>query len=421
MTPVYKQYLKYIKDTTQDCKIDELKEGFYWLDRNIIKAFDIDGNVYKIVRLYISNELEATTKWYENKEFELASWEDVIKLHNDNINKIEKNSINLIKTKLSEFNDYQPIVLTSTGKDSEVVRHLVNKCTTPRVLFNNTSLDCAESYTYAKLIANVEIVNVKEGFYQWRQRNNFVPTRMNRACCDKFKEGAMISYLDDKEKCLFFLGMRNEESNARSGYEDMWRNIKWKERDWQGVLPIREWSELYIWLYMLREGVVPNDKYKKGYGRVGCAVACPFYTKNTWSLDKYWYPHMYKRWHKILDEDFVNNNKDMIMNCTQEEYHHCWNGGVYREEPTEEIVEKFAERNNLHIDVAEKYFNHICSEEGCRKKIRSKEIAGMNMKYYGRHINNFKCKKHLMLDLGIKKQEWEEQVKRFKNQGCDLF
>jgi len=244
---------------------------------------------------------------------------------------------------------------------------------------------------------------------------------MNRACCDIFKEGAMVKYLNDDDKILFFLGMRNEESNTRSSYTDFWRNSKWGDRKWEGVLPIREWTELDIWLYIILKNIPINPKYKMGYSRVGCAIACPFYTKSTWSLDEYWYKNMYDRWQKILDDDFINNNKDMIMNCTQEEYHYCWNGGIYRDEPTQEIIEIFAKRNGLDLSIAKKYFNHNCSENGCSKKIRSKEIAGMNMKIYGRQTSNFKCKKHLMKDLNMSKLDWDDAVKRFKNQGCDLF
>ena len=57
--------------------------------------------------------------------------------------------------------------------------------------------------------------------------------------------------------------MRNDESNARSGYQDVWINDKWGKRDWQGILPIRHWTDLDIWLYTLREGIDINTKYKK--------------------------------------------------------------------------------------------------------------------------------------------------------------
>ena len=81
--------------------------------------------------------------------------------------------------------------------------------------------------------------------------------------------------------------MRNEESINRSKYETEWKNEKWGNRDWIGILPIRKWTEEDIWLYILWKGINFNPKYRKGYSRVGCAIACPFYSKSTYtqSLD----------------------------------------------------------------------------------------------------------------------------------------
>lgn len=90
-----------------------------------------------------------------------------------------------------------------------------------------------------------------------------------RACCNIFKEGAMIDYLDRNDKYLFFMGMRNQESSKRSNYTDEWKNDKWKGREWNAILPIREWSELDVWLYILKNNININPKYKKGYSRVG--------------------------------------------------------------------------------------------------------------------------------------------------------
>ena len=50
----------------------------------------------------------------------------------------------------------------------------------------------------------------------------------------------------------------------------------------------------------------------------------------------------------VLSDDFINNNKWLIMNCTIKEYIDiCWNGGVYRSEPTQEVIEEFAKYNDL--------------------------------------------------------------------------
>ena len=287
------------------------------------------------------------------------------------------------------------------------------------MIFNNTTLDCADTYKHIKTKENLIKITPKEGFYQWRNRLNFIPTRFARACCSIFKEGAMIDYLNKDTNYLFFMGMRNQESSKRSNYTDVWINDKWKNRDWVAVLPIRQWSELDVWLYILKENINVNTKYKKGYSRVGCAIACPYYTKTTWALDKYWYPKAFNRWQEILKEDFKKNNKDIIMNCTEDEYLTCWNGGVFRDEPTKEVIEQFADRNNLDINVAKNFFSHKC--EICNKKIKDKETLGMNMKINGRNINSMYCKKHLKEKLDLSEEQWNQMIDDFKKQGCELF
>jgi biotin operon repressor len=45
----------------------------------------------------------------------------------------------------------------------------------------------------------------------------------------------------------------------------------------------------------------------------------------------------------------------------------------------------------------------------------------MNLKFNGRNTNKFWCKKHLMEQLNITKEQWNDNVKDFKKQGCALF
>ena len=238
-----------------------------------------------------------------------------------------------------------------------------------------------------------------------------------------------MDVLSHDEKYLFFLGMRNEESSARSGYEDMWRNIKWSD-NWQGCLPIRKWTELEIWLYIMMEDISFNPKYRKGYSRAGCAIACPFASKSTWVLDKYWYPSMRARWEEILRDDFIKNKKWIVMNCTLEEYLNTgWNGGAFREEPTREVIEEFARYNGLDVGdtkVAEQYFNKYCSE-GCKtqsgksKKIKDRNTISMNMKFHGREIDKFLCKKCFMKLYEMDEAKWNWWIETFKRDGCALF
>lgn len=220
------------------------------------------------------------------------------------ITDLENNAKKLIADMLVKYDEYEPTILTSGGKDSSVTLHLtrsvLNGC---KAIFNNTSLDCWDTYKHIKTIDNLSIINPKEGFYQWRKRLDFIPTRFSRACCTIFKEGAMINVLPKEKKYLFFMGMRNSESATRSSYQDEWKNNKWCD-NWQGILPIRTWSDYDVWLYIIYHNIDICSKYKKGYHRVGCHCACPYYTKSTWVLDDYWYPNMRKRWLNILTDDF---------------------------------------------------------------------------------------------------------------------
>lgn len=418
MLPIFKEYIHFLNDQTTD--LDYLEEGFYWYDKSIIKAFDVNGNMVKIARIKVDDDLKLTVKHYNEKINELESWETTINKHYEELCNLEKESIELITKYIARYSDRNMGVLSSGGKDSSVTQYLVEKfIDEPNIIFNNTTLDCADTYLHIRRNKNLTIINPKEGFYQWRERNNFIPTRFARACCNTFKEGAMLDYLDKDSKWLFFMGMRNSESTNRSSYGNEWKNDKWGDRSWDAILPIRKWSEFQIWMYILKNNIPINPKYKKGYNRVGCAIACPYYGKSTWILDKYWYPKMYDRWRDILKEDFESNNKDIIMNCTMDEYLTCWNGGIYRDEPTNEVIEQFADRNNMNIDVATNYFNHTCKQ--CGKKIKHKDVIGMNMKFNGRNVQDMYCKKHLKLHLNITDDEWDEYVKSFKCQGCVLF
>ena len=358
----------------------------------------------------------------------MASWNDLIEMNKSHLENIESEANQLIKDKMDKFSGYIPLVPVSMGKDSMVTCHLVRECyPNTKAIFNNTTLDCADTYRMAKTFPNCEMMTPKQGFYSWIKEVNWIPSRIRRGCCSIFKVGEMINRLDKDTNYLLFMGMRNEESNTRSGYGDEIVNPEWGDVAWKGILPIRKWSELDVWLYTLWKKLEINPKYNKGYSRVGCAIACPYYTKSTWVLDKYSSPTMRARWEDILREDFISNKKWIVMNCTLDEYiNQAWNGGVFREEPTEEVIKEYAEYSNLDENVARQYFNKYCangckSQSGKAKKIKAKDVIGMNMKLHGRNINKFYCKKCLMKLYDMDKEKWNSEVERFKQQGCDLF
>ena len=271
MNLVFGEYLRFLKEKGIEIEKYKLEEGYYWLDRQIIKAYDKVGKIHKIIRLDIDDKLNITVKTeYKQKDFEIESWYETIERKKERLLNLENESKQTIINSLDKYKDLEPKILSSGGKDSSVVVKLVRDIKpNTQIIFNNTSLDCADTYLHIQGFKNVHITNPKEGFYQWRERLNFIPTRMARACCSIFKEGAMVDNLNSDDKFLFFMGMRNEESNTRSGYGDEWRNDKWGNRDWEGILPIRKWTEEDVWLYILWRKIYINPKYKKGYSRVG--------------------------------------------------------------------------------------------------------------------------------------------------------
>lgn len=388
--------------------------------------------IYVVIYPKFSNErLDCTKlKSYDNiSDVDLASWQDLIELQKEHLTQLEADSLELIKEKTEKFNTYTSIIPVSMGKDSMLTCHLVRKLyPETKAIFNNTSLDCADTYRMVKTFPNCEIMNPEKGFYQYIKEQNIIFNRISRGCCRIFKVGEMVRRLDHNKPYLMWMGMRNEESNTRSGYQDEWVNeAEWGNTCWQGILPIRKWDEIDVWLYTIWKNIEINSKYKKGYSRVGCAVSCPYYTKSTWILDKYWYPTMRNRWENILREDFISNSKWLVMNCTVDEYiNQAWNGGVFRNEPTKGVIEEYAKYSNLDEKIAAQYFNKYCdngckSQSGKLKRIKAKDVIGMNLKYHGRNISKFYCKKCLMKMYNMDEEKWNKQVERFKQSGCDLF
>lgn len=385
-------------------------------------------NIFATILLYIKIKIHVPKTGYSDiNNINIASWNDLVDINKQHLNTIEEESKSIIKKVLDTYGDYSPQILTSGGKDSSVTSYLVRSVNPDiHAIFNNTTLDCADTYLHIKQFPNCSTINPKEGFYQWRERYNIIPNRLTRACCTIFKEGSMVETLPHENKYIFFLGMRNEESDKRSNYEDMWKNNKWSE-NWQGCLPIRKWTELDIWLYILYRNIDTNSKYRKGYNRAGCAIACPYQVKSMWTLDKYWYPTMRKRWEDILKKDFINNKKWIVMNCTIDEYiNQAWNGTIFREEPTEEVIKEYAENEGLDIKIAAKYFNKYCYN-GCtnRKnkplKIKDKNTLAMNMKFHGRDTEKFLCKKCFMNMYDMNEEKWNKYIQDFKMSGCALF
>lgn len=97
MNLIYKEYIKFLRDVTGK-ELADIKEGYFWLDKQIIKGFDKYGNIHKFYRVVISNDLSTVElrklKDYDNVEdVDLASWQDLIEMKKEHLKQIESEAI----------------------------------------------------------------------------------------------------------------------------------------------------------------------------------------------------------------------------------------------------------------------------------------------------------------------------------------
>ena len=57
MNPIFNEYITFLRDTSGE-SLPDLKEGYFWLDRQIVKGFDKQGNIHKFYRINISDSLK---------------------------------------------------------------------------------------------------------------------------------------------------------------------------------------------------------------------------------------------------------------------------------------------------------------------------------------------------------------------------
>lgn len=415
MKPIFLEEMNYLG-------INKELEGYLWVNARCYYGFNKE---YKKVTFGRSlNKLPRTTEG-------LLTHNEYLEFY---YKEITESKVRYEKDKFENYlinNSYEEIIISvSGGKDSTVIHHMVNdickKYHKTRTLFGNTSNETHHTYKYIKDMYGdeLEICNPKEGFYQWVDKTGFVPTRINRVCCDLFKEGNIHEYLETEhnKRVLHICGIRKDESLSRSMYTQVGMG-KWKSKqaqdNWNMYLPIIEFDDLDVWSYLFYHNIEFNKLYKFGFGRVGC-TNCPFRTNHELELNKYFLPTYSNKWDKLIGDIFERDGLAINLNCTKEEFlKGGWKGGLFRELPTREVIQEFADSKNIEYIKAEKYFkSNKCNV--CGKRI-TKDMIALNMKLLGRETNERMCLKHLAEFQEVDIKILKEDIGNFKKQGCNLF
>ena len=207
---------------------------------------------------------------------------------------------------------YVPTVSFSGGKDSTVVSRIVRDALQDESIihfFGDTTLEFPATHDYVEGTFRGEnpftpMIPSESDKDFYKLCNIFgPPSKFERWCCTIFKTGNLNNeYQNLVGNSLTFLGIRHSESRERQSYERTQDHSKIGSQI--NAMPIIEWYDCDVWLYILYKGIHFNDAYRWGYKRVGC-WCCP--NNSDWStmLTEIYYPELSSRWKTIL-YDFAN-------------------------------------------------------------------------------------------------------------------
>ena len=207
---------------------------------------------------------------------------------------------------------YVPTVSFSGGKDSTVVSRIVRDALQDESIihfFGDTTLEFPATHDYVEGTFRGEnpftpMIPSESDKDFYKLCNIFgPPSKFERWCCTIFKTGNLNNeYQNLAGNSLTFLGIRHSESRERRSYERTQDHSKIGSQI--NAMPIIEWYDCDVWLYILYKGIHFNDAYRWGYKRVGC-WCCP--NNSDWStmLTEIYYPDLSSRWKTIL-YDFAN-------------------------------------------------------------------------------------------------------------------
>ncbi|MCK4443292.1 MAG: phosphoadenosine phosphosulfate reductase family protein, partial [Thermoplasmata archaeon] len=236
--------------------------------------------------------------------------ERVVEANIQTLERKEKKALEILGKELRRGDDC--CVSYSGGKDSAVVLLLAQQIKPDiDVVFIDTGIEYPETTTHIDELAQIcdRLLTIKadsDFFESWKTFGP--PSRYNRWCCKTQKFAPMNRLIKDRYggKLLTVVGSRMAESTSRLlSLSDIGVNA-WLPKQTL-IHPIREWSSLDVWLYLLWKDFPYNEAYNKGIPRVGC-WACPFTPEGTFKLQETTHPKLMKRLDTEL-KDFAHKAK----------------------------------------------------------------------------------------------------------------
>ncbi len=321
LRPVFSEEKKLIsiilEQDTQDSSVWNKNSIYYIIDGKNVKVdyveiFEKCSDLFEIRKQYMLESsnfeeiLNANQNHYASRNKYLAMFIQANEQHIKLLEHDTQEYIKMLSNKCS--NNIVPTVSFSGGKDSTVVSNLVRESYGKQEifhLFGDTTLEFVTTYEY---IDRFKKKNIFTPFINSRSEKNFFelckefgpPSRLDRWCCTIFKTAPIsenINILGNNYNSLSFLGIRKAESMKRGNYSKTQFNSKISRQIVS--MPILDWLNIDVWLYILYKKLDFNAAYNLGFTRVGC-WCCPNNSVRSDFLMKLYFEDYYNYWHEIL-------------------------------------------------------------------------------------------------------------------------
>ncbi|MDI9619537.1 MAG: phosphoadenosine phosphosulfate reductase family protein [Candidatus Nezhaarchaeota archaeon] len=231
-----------------------------------------------------------------------TTWDKVVKANEPHIEAEERRATAIISNVVKSP---EAFISFSGGKDSLATLILSLKALGDKpMLFNDTGIEAPATVEHVWSVASkfgLELILAGAGESFWNSLPVYgPPARDYRWCCKVCKLIPIAKTVRERFRgdVYAILGQRKYESFARLRAPAVDKS-RWIP-NLVSLSPIRNWSALHVWLYLMKERVEGNPLYNEGFDRIGCWL-CPACELAELKRVEEVYPHLWSKWRgKVL-------------------------------------------------------------------------------------------------------------------------
>jgi phosphoadenosine phosphosulfate reductase len=290
--PVFKEELRLLGfDQEFGWQIPETDDPIMWAEgrRYIYRGEPIGqvkgGGLYEKAKL-VSN--------YFNLELQPVNIPLMVYKNQEIMNGFVQKTLKFIYSTYQKYQSKVDLIYVafSGGKDSVVLLDLAQRALPHdkfKVVFADTTMELDDTYQAVQLAKDrwkdIDFHTTKSHLEAPESWDIFgYPARKLRWCCSIHKTVPQVLLIKelvnkDKFRTLVYVGVRSEESEARSQYNSISDSTKHIMQT--GCYPIIDWNTTELFLYIFSNDLLLNKSYKKGLTRAGC-IFCPM--SSNWSF-----------------------------------------------------------------------------------------------------------------------------------------